>query len=149
MQIYGATKFERLFRLVAELDVDKEDHKRLVDFLNERIRDLLIRAQAVAHANGRDVIEAIDLPITKGLQERIQEFLSLESELDLTRILDELVNRPPLDLALSDDADVQLPRIAGGLTVALGRMFKVVEPDLKNPQTRHWDLSFRIFELLL
>ena len=27
--------------------------------------------------------------------------------------------------------------------------FKIIDPDLKNPQARHWERSFQIFDLLL
>jgi hypothetical protein len=37
----------------------------------------------------------------------------------------------------------------GGLSVALARTFKVLDPDLKNPSSRHWERAFRIFDLLL
>jgi hypothetical protein len=26
---------------------------------------------------------------------------------------------------------------------------KIIDPDLKNPQARHWERSFQIFDLLL
>jgi hypothetical protein len=149
MQILGATKFERLFRVVAALDVDKEDLKRLVDFLNERILDLLIRGQAMAKSNGRDVIQTIDIPITKGLQERIQEFKTIDRELDLRSVLSELITRPPLDLAYSDETEAEFPLIAGAFCVALAKTFKIIEPNLKNPQSRHWERSYQIFGLLL
>jgi hypothetical protein len=31
----------------------------------------------------------------------------------------------------------------------LARCFKIIERDLKNPQTTHWERSFQIFGLLL
>ena len=42
-----------------------------------------------------------------------------------------------------------VPDLAGGLGIALARALKIIEPDLKNPQTRQWELGSRIFELLL
>jgi hypothetical protein len=39
--------------------------------------------------------------------------------------------------------------VVGGLSVALARTFRIVEPGLKNPQTRHWERAFQIFDLLL
>ena len=66
--VVGVTQFERFFRTAAGLDVDKADLKRYSDFLNRKIYDLLIRGEAAAKANRRDVIEPFDLPITKGLR---------------------------------------------------------------------------------
>jgi hypothetical protein len=45
--------------------------------------------------------------------------------------------RPPLDLTYSVETEEELPGIVGGLSVALARIFKVIDPDLKNPQTMH------------
>ena len=78
MEVMAIAKFERFFRLAAGLDVDKSDLKRYSDFVNDKLYDLLLRAQAAAKANGRDVIEPHDLPITKGLQERIHEFRRID-----------------------------------------------------------------------
>jgi uncharacterized protein DUF1931 len=74
MSAMSIAKFERFFRVAAGLDVDKSDLKRYSDFVNQKIYDLLLRGQATAKANGRDIIEPFDVPITKGLQERIHDF---------------------------------------------------------------------------
>ena len=79
MHVMSVPKFERLFRVAAGLDVDKADLKRYGDFVNRKIHDLLIRAQAAAKANGRDIIAPLDLPITRGLQESIHEFRKLDA----------------------------------------------------------------------
>jgi uncharacterized protein DUF1931 len=65
----SVAKFERFFRETGTLDIDKEDLKRYNDFINEKIYDLLIAAQATAKMNIRDVIQPQNVPITKGLQE--------------------------------------------------------------------------------
>ncbi len=145
----SVVKFERFSRVAASLDVDKSDLKRYSNFVNHKIYDLLLRAQAAAKANGRSVIEPFDLPITKGLQKRIREFGKTEAEIELQPILDYLTARPPLDLTCSDDTQSQLPRIAGGLSVALARAFRIIDPALKNPQGSHWEQTERIFDLLL
>jgi hypothetical protein len=43
-------KVERFFRASSDLDIDKSDVKRQEEFVNHKISDLLIRAQAVAKA---------------------------------------------------------------------------------------------------
>jgi hypothetical protein len=142
-------RFERFFRLAAGLDVDKEDLRRFHEFVNHKLYDLLVRGEATAKANGRDVILPADLPITKGLQERMHEFRRIDHEIELTPILDALAARPPLDLDYSDDTEAHFPGIVGGLGVALARSFRIVEPELKNPQTWHWERAFELFDLLL
>ena len=149
MEVMATAKFERFFRLAAALDVDKSDLKRYSTFVNDKIYDLLLRAQAAAKANGRDVIEPHDLPITKGLQERIHEFRKIDKQIELQPILDHLAARPPLDLAYSEETESRLSAIAGGISVALAHTFKVMDPDLRNPQTQHWETVLRIFDLLL
>jgi hypothetical protein len=145
----GVAKFERFFRGAASLDIDKQDLKRYSDFVNHKLYDLLIRGEAAAKANGRDIIHPFDLPITKGLQESIHAFRKMDEDIELQPILDRLSVRPPLDLVYSEVTEARFPQIIGGLNVALARTFKVLDPELKNSRTEHWDRSFRIFHLLL
>jgi hypothetical protein len=149
MLLMGIAKFERFFRLSAGLDIDKADLKRYSDFVNGKIHDLLLRGQAAAKANDRVTIEPFDLPITKGLQERIHEFRRLDEQIELKRILDHLAALPPLDLANSEETTARLSEIAGGISVALAHTFKIIDPELKNPQTEHWERAQHIFDLLL
>jgi hypothetical protein len=145
----GVAKFERFFRAAAELDVDKNDLKRYNDFIDQKIYDLLIVAEAAAKANGRDIIQPRDLPITKGLQQSIHEFRRLDEEIELKPILEQLATMPLLDLSLSDETEKRLPMVAGGLSLALARTFTIIDPEIKNPSSKHWERSFRIFSLLL
>jgi hypothetical protein len=149
MQVMNVPTFERFFRVVASLDVDKDDVKRHGDFVNHKIADLLVRGEANAKANSRDVIEPWDLPITKGLQERIDEFERLDDDVELEPVLEKLTASPQLDLSLSDETEAHLPAVAGGMSVALARAFRLLDPDVKNPQTKHWERAFRLFDLLL
>jgi Domain of unknown function (DUF1931) len=86
--------------------------------------------------------------IIKGLQESVHAFRRLDQGIELEPIL-ENITTPPLDLACSVETEARLPEIAGGLSLALARTFKIIDPDLKNPQSEHWERSFRIFDLLL
>jgi hypothetical protein len=147
--VMSIARFERFFRIVASLDVDKQDLKRYSDFINQKLYDLLLRAQALAKANGRVMLEPFDLPITKGLQECIHEFERLDEEIELRPILDHLATRRPLDLAYGEDVEARLPEIVGGLSVALARTFNIIDSGLKNPSGVHWRRCFRIFNLLL
>jgi uncharacterized protein DUF1931 len=149
MAVMGVAKFERFFRTVADLDVDKNDLKRYEEFVHRKIHDLLVVAVATAHADARDIVGPTDLPITKGLQSCIHEFGRVDEEIELRALLDDLARRPPLELALSVDTEARLPEIAGGLSVALGRAFRILEPKLENPQTQHWERSFALFDLLV
>jgi hypothetical protein len=147
--VMSVAKFERFFRIAAGLDVDKQDLKHYSDFINRKLYDLMVRAEAAAKANGRNIIEPFDLPITKGLQESIHEFENIDEQIELRPILDQLTAQPPLDLAYGEETEARLPEVVGGLSVALARAFKIIDGDLKNPATRHWQQCFRIFDLLI
>jgi hypothetical protein len=147
--VMSVARFERFFRIAASLNVDKQDLKRYSDFINQKVYDLLLRGEATARANGRLIIEPFDLPITKGLQESIHAFKSIDEQIELRPILEQLTARPPLDLAYGEDTEARLPEVVGGLSVVLARAFKIIDGDLKNPQTEHWQRCFRIFDLLM
>jgi hypothetical protein len=148
-ELMGIAKFERLFRETAGVDVDKSDLRRVNDFINQKIYDLLLMAQAAAKVNIRDMIEPWDIPITKGLQECMNEFRALEPNLELQPILEQLAPLPTMDLGYSDGTQHTLPILAGGLAIALVKTFKILDPDLENPQTQHWEQAFGLFNLLL
>ncbi len=146
--VMAVKQFERLFRESASLDIDKSDVKRLEDFINQRVYDLMIRGQANAKANLRDIIEVQDLPITKGLQEQIQYFKSLDEELELSVILEGQAKLPPLALEYSEELEQKLPEVVGALTVTLAKLLKLVNPKLKNPGSAEWEQVESIFELM-
>ena len=147
--VMAVKQFERLFRVAASLDIDKSDIKRLEEFVNQRLHDLLLLGEAAAKANGRDVIQVHDLPITRGLQEQIHEFRKLDEEIALSGILDHLAKLPPLALAYSEELEAKLPELAGAITMSLARVFKAVKPDLKNPATEEWEQVEQIYRILL
>ncbi|MEU7873073.1 DUF1931 family protein [Dactylosporangium sp. NPDC049140] len=65
MPVLAIERFERFFRAAASLDVDKSDLKRYGDFVDKKVYDLLLIAQATAKANGRDVIAPQDMAINQ------------------------------------------------------------------------------------
>jgi hypothetical protein len=149
MGLMAIPRYERFFRSVAEIDVDKDDLKRFDGFVFQQIYDMLIMAQATAKANLRDVIEPWDLPMTKGLQERVHEFEKLDQDIELEPFLGDLAARPQLDVALADETQERIPAVAGGLAVALARSFKIIDPKVVNPSSEHWERAFRLFNLLM
>jgi Domain of unknown function (DUF1931) len=136
MPVMGFTKFERFFRAASGVTVDREDVKRYLDFVNDAIYELLIIGQAMAKANVRDVIEAWDLPITKGLRESTHAFRRLEEEIELRPILESLAATPPLDATLDEETEARLPQLFGGISVGLARTFKLIGADEGGAQQR-------------
>jgi hypothetical protein len=149
VSLMGISKFERFFRSAAGLHVDKNDLKRYSDFVNEAIYRFLLIAQATSRANDRGIIEPCDLPVTKGLQESIHQFQSMDEEFELRPILDHLAARPQLDLLYSEELEAGLPEFAGGLSLALARGFKILDPKLVHPSSEHWERAFELFSLLM
>ena len=95
MAVATIHRLEQLFRRAAGLDLDKSDFDRLEDFVRPKFEDLVVRGEANAKANGRDVVQPWDLPITKGLQETIHRFRLINAELRLTDYLAGLIRLPP------------------------------------------------------
>jgi hypothetical protein len=149
MTVMAIPRFQRFFRAAASLNVDKDDLKRYSDFVSTNLYDLLVIAQGTAKANGRDLIEPRDLPITKGLQERVHEFRELDDDLELAPILEQLATWPQLDVTLGEETDARLAEIVGGLSVGLARTFKILDQDSTNPSSDDWERAFRLFDLLL
>jgi hypothetical protein len=142
----GIPVFERFFRSVAQLDIDKNDIKRFREFVDQMIDDLAISGRNSARWNARDVIAPMDLPITKGLQERMREFDKLEEADEVRELLARTVRRPPADVTFSEETEETLIEVFGGLSVALARTFRVVDPHTANPATEQWDRVTRIFQ---
>jgi hypothetical protein len=149
MTVMGVPRFERFFRLAAGLRVDKDDLKAYSDFINRKLYDMLLMAQATAKANQRDVVEPYDLPVTKGLQESIHKFEELDADIELEPVLEQLEALPPLDLVLSEETEPRLPPLVGAMSLALARTMRIIDPGLKEPHSVHWDRGFQIFETLL
>jgi hypothetical protein len=149
MPVMGFTKFERFFRVAGGVTVDRDDVKNYLDFVNDAIYDLLLMGRATAKANARDIIEPWDLPVTKGLQESMHAFEHIEEQIEMRPILDSLAARPPLDAALSEDAQARLPLLFGGISVALARTFKLLDAELKAVHTVEWERAFSLFRLLI
>ncbi len=127
-------EFEKLFRMAASLDVDKDDLKRLSEFLRNKLYDLLVVAERNAKYNGRDLIFEPDLPITKGLQETLKEFRRMDTTLELKPVLDALAALPPLDLEVAEDVRNLLPELAGALVVAYARCSRSWTPPSRTPR---------------
>jgi len=147
--VLGFVKFERLFRAAGGVEVDRDDIKRYLDFVDDALYDLLIIGQNTARASARDVIQPQDLPVTRGLQESTHAFEKLDQQIELGPILDELAARPPLDVTLSDKTAGRLPLLFGGISVALARTFRLIDAKLKTVHSEEWERAFAVFRLLI
>ena len=144
----GIPLFERFFRSAAGIKVDKNDLRRFQEFVDEQIDGVSIAGRDAAKWNGRDVIEPQDLPITRGVQERMREFDKLEEADEVRNLLREQVRRPPADVTFSENTERLLVELFGGLSIALARSFRVIDPTSENPSAQHWDRAFALFRML-
>jgi hypothetical protein len=145
----GIPQLERFFREVAGIDVDKADVQRFRTFVDEKVDDLAIAGRDAARWNGRDVIAPQDLPITRGLQERMREFGKLDVADEVRGLMRGTLRRPPDDVTFGEETEETLADVFGGISVALARSFRIVDPDVRNPSTQHWDRAFELFRLTL
>jgi hypothetical protein len=144
----GVPVFERFFRSVASIDVDKNDIRRFRQFVDEQIDSIAIAGRNSAEWNGRDVVVPQDLPITKGVQERMREFDKLDEAEEIRELLRQVVRQPPSDVSFAEDTERLLPELFGGLSIALARSFRVIDTTVSNPSTEHWDRVFSLFRLV-
>ena len=145
----GVPEWKRFFRSAASIDVDKDDLRRFHDFVDEKIDDIAIAGRNSAKWNGRDVIAPQDLPITKGLQEQMREFDQLEEADEVRKLLRGTIRRPPADVTFGEETEDFLVEVFGGISLALARSFRIIDPEVKNPSSEHWEREFQLFRLLL
>jgi hypothetical protein len=147
--VTGIPQVQRFFRAAGGVDVDKDDVKRYREFVDDKIDDIVIAGRDTAKWNGRDVIAPQDLPITKGLQERMREFTRMDEAAELRTWLQGSLRRPPGDVTFGEETEDVLVDVFGGMSVALARSFRLLDEQVKNPRTEHWDRAFDLFRLLV
>ncbi len=145
----GVRVFERLFHAAAGVKIGKQDVRRYREFVDAMIDDIAITGRNSAKWNGRDVIAPADLPITKGLRERMREFDGLDVADEVRELLRQDLRTPPGDVTFSEETDDLLPEVFGGLSVVLARSFTLIDPGLVTPGPEHWDRAFELFRLII
>ncbi len=126
MAVVGFHRLEELFRKGAGLDIKKGHVKDITDIVEQKLYDLLLMGQVTASYNGRDIIYKYDIPITKGLEETIDEFKKLEQEIKVEDIVEALTHYPAL-VEMEIELEKELPNITGGLLLALAKVMKAIE----------------------
>ena len=127
-----------VFRFGGEHQDRQNDVRHFRDFVDEQIDEIAIAGRNSAKGNRRDVIVAQDLPITKGVQERMREFDELDEAEEIRELLltSQVVRHPPGDVTFAEDTDQLLPELFGGLSVALARSFRRTGRDNFQPVDR-------------
>jgi len=148
MAVVGFHRLEELFRRGAGLDIKKGHAKAITDVVEDKLYDLLLMGQVTAKYNGRDIIWKYDLPITKGLEETIDEFKKLQQEISLKDVLDRLATHPPL-YELEIELEKSLVDIVGGLTLVLAKTMKALKEEKRAVDHELIERAKRVMDLTL
>ncbi len=148
-RVMGVAKVEALFRRSAGLDLDDKNKIAFcLDVVERKLHDLLQVGEEVALYNGRDTMVLWDLPITKGLQATLNEFEALNEEVPLEDVTRFVASLPPLRVAYDAELEQELPKIAGGLMVALAKMTRLFSAD-RLPSWKDLEKAQRALDLTL
>jgi hypothetical protein len=147
--IMGYTHLKVFLRRSAGVEIDKSDMDRLTDLIGKKLNDLLVIGVRNASYHHRDIVMEPDLPLTKGILEHITVFRRYKEEIELQPILDHLATYPPLERTLSLDVEAMLPDLVGTLAMLAGQTMKIIDPDVKNPDSEMWERVLRLMDLLL
>jgi hypothetical protein len=147
--LMGYNRLKEFLRRSAGIDIDKSDMKTLSDLIANKLNDLLVIGVRNASYNDRDIVMEPDLPLTKGFLEHRQAFRRFDERIELKPILDQLATYPPLERSLSADVEAMLPELAGTLAMLAGATMKVIDPDVKQPDSAMWDKVFTLMDVLL
>jgi hypothetical protein len=79
----------------------------------------------------------------------MREFGKLETAGDMRDWIGQTLRRPPDDVTFGEETEDVLTDVFGGLGVGLARSFRIVDPEVSNPNTGHWERSFALFRLLV
>jgi hypothetical protein len=52
-------------------------------------------------------------------------------------------------VTFGEETEDVLVEVFGGMSLALARSFRIVDPEVRNPSTDHWDRTFQLFRLLV
>ncbi|MER8162705.1 DUF1931 family protein [Streptomyces sp. NPDC094472] len=74
---------------------------------------------------------------------------AVDEEAEPKPIPERLAAHPPLDRTPTQETEERYPEIIGGLSVALAETFKIMYPDVTNPETSHWEGVAAVFDRLL
>jgi hypothetical protein len=63
--------------------------------------------------------------------------------------MSQTLRRPPDDVTFGEETEAVLNDVFGGISVALARSFRIVDPEVANPGSQDWDRVLTWFQLTL
>ena len=152
-RIIGLSRLEALYRTFTGLDLDKGRAEAILDLASRKLEDLFIAGLERAYARGSDVVEIIDLPITKGLRNTIEEYKRErerlnDPRLDLAPIVDYLTGRIT-GLVIGESARSELQDLTAAILLLAGRVIKTIDPTTRKPSKEDIERARKILDLTL
>jgi hypothetical protein len=145
----GIPELERFLVSTAGFDADKGDVYRFHAFIDEKVDAMAFVGRNTARANGRDVIEPHDLPITACLRDQMRDFSTRDGAEEIRQALRGTPRRPPGDVTFGEGTEALLEEVFGGLALALARSLRVLDPDMTHPTVEHWTRVFDLYRPVL
>ncbi len=152
-RIVGLSRLEALYKTFTGLDLDKSKAGAIIDIASRKLEDLFIVGLEKAYARGSDVVEIIDLPITMGLRNTIEEYKRErerlnDPRLDLSPIIDYLTERVS-GLVIGESVRSELQDLTAAVLLLVGRVIKIVDPTARKPSKEDIERAKRILDLTL
>ncbi len=152
-RVVGLSRLEALYKTFVGLDLDKTKAQMILDTASRKLADLFIVAQQCAYARGSDTVELIDLPITKGLENTINEYKRErerlnDPKLDLGPILDYLAESIP-GIVIGESVREELQDITAAVLLLTGRVIKTIDPKARKPSKEDIERARQILDLTL
>ncbi len=152
-RVVGLPRLQTLYRRFVGLDLDKSRASEILEVAEKKLSDLFEVAAERARAEGRDVVEWRDLPITKGLAETMRRYEREREELqdprlDLGPIL-EFLAKPLSGLEVSEEVREKLPVLAATVLLLVGYVIKLIDPGARKPSKQDIERAARILDLTL
>ncbi len=152
-RIVGLSRLETLYKTFVGLDLDKTKAQLILDTASKKLTDLFIIAQEHAYARGSDTVEIIDIPITKGFRNTIEEYKREREQLrdprlELQPILDYITQNIP-GIIIGDTVKEELQDITAAIILLIGKIIKTIDPTARKPSKEDIKRAQQILDLTL
>ncbi len=152
-RIVGLSRLETLYRTFTGLDLDKGRAQLILDVAEKKLEDLFRAALERAWARGSDTVEWIDLPLTLGLKNTLEEYRRMREQLqdprlDLNPIVEHL-SEAISGLVIGDTIREQLQDLTATVLLLIGYVIKHVDPKARKPSKEDIERARQILDLTL
>jgi len=151
-RVVGLARLEILYRRFTGLDLDKGRAQQILDLAEKKLDDLF-RAGLERAWGGSDVVEWIDLPITLGLKNTIEEYRRKREELQDPRLdIDPIVKHlteAVSGLVIGDSVRENLQDLTATVLLLIGYVIKRIDPKARKPSKEDIERARQILDLTI